>query len=168
MTFKMMSLQSNRLTIVLSYCGALPCRSLISCCLHWPYMPGVFMTLAQSAAKQTNLPTFEPDACLINHSQPGTRLTLHQDNNERSFDHPIVSVSLGIPATFLFGGEHRADPVKKCSSCTGTLLCGAVRIVGDIMGSRHSRKRLIRCLAQSVLISPSAKLSEKSSVSQRT
>lgn len=82
-------------------------------CQPWPCMPKVFMALATSAAREAGYLEFEPDACLINKYDPGARLTLHQDKNERSFDHPIVSVSLGIPATFLFGGEQRSDPVRK-------------------------------------------------------
>jgi alkylated DNA repair protein (DNA oxidative demethylase) len=91
-------------------------------CQPWPCMPDVFMTLAQSAAIEAGYPTFEPDACLINHYEPGTRLTLHQDKNERSFDYPIVSVSLGIPATFLFGGTERSDPVKKIQLLHGDVV----------------------------------------------
>ena len=53
-----------------------------------------------------------PDACLINRYEPGTRLTLHQDRDERDYAHPIVSVSLGLPATFQFGGPKRRDPVR--------------------------------------------------------
>jgi alkylated DNA repair protein (DNA oxidative demethylase) len=54
-----------------------------------------------------------PDACLINRYEPGARLSLHQDRNERDFANPIVSVSLGLPATFQFGGLKRTDPVAK-------------------------------------------------------
>jgi alkylated DNA repair protein (DNA oxidative demethylase) len=74
----------------------------------WPPMPKPFLDLAQSAAKLAGFPTFVPDACLINRYEPGARLTLHQDKNERDFNQPIVSVSLGLPAVFLFGGEERA------------------------------------------------------------
>jgi DNA oxidative demethylase len=77
---------------------------------HWPPMPDIFLKLASSAAAQTGYASFVPDACLINRYEPGTRLSLHQDRNERDFDQPIVSVSLGIPAVFLFGGMQRADP----------------------------------------------------------
>jgi alkylated DNA repair protein (DNA oxidative demethylase) len=59
------------------------------------------------------IPGFVPDACLINRYEPGARLTLHQDKNERDYSHPIVSVSLGLPATFQFGGLKRTDPVRK-------------------------------------------------------
>lgn len=81
--------------------------------LPWPAMPALFGTLARDAAAQAGFPGFEPDACLINRYAPGARLTLHQDRNERDFGAPIVSVSLGLPATFLFGGIKRADPTLK-------------------------------------------------------
>lgn len=79
----------------------------------WPPMPECFLALAASAAEQAGYPGFNPDACLINRYEPGARLSLHQDKNERDFDEPIVSVSLGLPATFQFGGFKRTDPVKK-------------------------------------------------------
>ncbi|OYW30746.1 MAG: alpha-ketoglutarate-dependent dioxygenase AlkB [Methyloversatilis sp. 12-65-5] len=81
--------------------------------LPWPAMPALFGTLASDAAAQAGFPGFEPDACLINRYAPGARLTLHQDKNERDFGAPIVSVSLGLPATFLLGGIRRTDPTLK-------------------------------------------------------
>ena len=75
--------------------------------LPWPAMPPVFMQLACDAAAQAGFVNFLPDACLINRYDPGARLTLHQDKDERDFTQPIVSVSLGLPATFLFGGLER-------------------------------------------------------------
>jgi alkylated DNA repair protein (DNA oxidative demethylase) len=78
----------------------------------WPLMPGCFLELAITAAAKADYPDFRPDACLINRYRPGARLSLHQDKNERDFANPIVSVSLGLPATFLFGGLQRNDPVK--------------------------------------------------------
>jgi alkylated DNA repair protein (DNA oxidative demethylase) len=75
----------------------------------WPRMPGVFLQLAQDAAASAGFKGFEPDACLINRYDPGARLSLHQDKNERDLGAPIVSVSLGIPAVFLFGGSQRED-----------------------------------------------------------
>lgn len=75
----------------------------------WPTMPEVFLQLAGSAAAQAGFAGFVPDACLINRYQAGDRLSLHQDRDERDFGQPIVSVSLGIPAIFLFGGLQRAD-----------------------------------------------------------
>ncbi len=75
----------------------------------WPRLPGVFADLAVRAAAEAGFGGFAPDACLINRYQPGARLSLHQDRDERDFDAPIVSVSLGLPATFLFGGPNRSD-----------------------------------------------------------
>jgi DNA oxidative demethylase len=79
----------------------------------WPAMPASFLDLAVAAAKEAGYPNFVPDACLINRYEPGARLSLHQDKNERNFANPIVSVSLGLPATFQFGGQRRNDPVRK-------------------------------------------------------
>ena len=80
---------------------------------HWPRMPASFLTLARSAAGAAGFEDFLPDACLSNRYDPGARLTLHQDRNEHDFDAPIVSVSLGIPAIFLFGGSKRADRARR-------------------------------------------------------
>jgi alkylated DNA repair protein (DNA oxidative demethylase) len=79
----------------------------------WPAMPAVFRDLAQRAAAEAGFESFEPDACLINRYAPGTRLSLHQDKDERDFTQPIVSVSLGLPAVFLFGGARRADKPRR-------------------------------------------------------
>ncbi len=76
-------------------------------------MPDVFREVAEKAAAVAGYPEFRPDACLINRYLPGTNLSLHQDRNEADFTHPIVSVSLGLPAIFLFGDLKRKDPVKK-------------------------------------------------------
>ena len=75
----------------------------------WPAMPPTFLALAQSAAAQAGFDHFAPDACLVNRYAPGTRLSLHQDRDEQDFGQPIVSVSLGLPARFLWGGLQRAD-----------------------------------------------------------
>ena len=81
--------------------------------LPWPALPDCFRELAGAAAADAGYPGFVPDACLINRYEPGARLTLHQDKNERDYSHPIVSVSLGLSATFQFGGLKRTDPVRK-------------------------------------------------------
>ncbi|MFL9879049.1 DNA oxidative demethylase AlkB [Herbaspirillum rhizosphaerae] len=79
----------------------------------WPAMPDVFVKLAVAAANAAGFDNFMPDACLINRYVPGARMSLHQDKNEGDMTQPIVSVSLGLPATFLFGGNERADkPVR--------------------------------------------------------
>jgi DNA oxidative demethylase len=75
----------------------------------WPRMPESFSRLAHDAAARTGFQEFAPDSCLINLYEPGARLSLHQDRNERDLRHPIVSVSLGLPAVFLFGGVKRSD-----------------------------------------------------------
>lgn len=79
----------------------------------WPEMPGVFLDLAAGAAARAGYDDFVPDACLINRYEPGARLSLHQDRDERDTGAPIVSVSLGLPATFLFGGLERRDPTRR-------------------------------------------------------
>ena len=63
---------------------------------HWPSMPACFAELATEAAAHAGFNGFVSDACLLNRYEPGARLSLHQDRNERTFDAPIVSVSLGI------------------------------------------------------------------------
>ncbi|HEY6356177.1 MAG TPA: DNA oxidative demethylase AlkB [Burkholderiaceae bacterium] len=80
---------------------------------RWPAMPASFLTLARRAAAEAGFRAFEPDACLVNRYEPGARLTLHQDRNERDFSQPIVSVSLGLPAVFLFGGPKRSDQTQR-------------------------------------------------------
>lgn len=75
----------------------------------WPAMPPVFLELATDAAAEAGFNEFIPDACLINRYEPGARMSLHQDKNEKDFSQPIVSVSLGMPAVFQFGGFKRAD-----------------------------------------------------------
>jgi DNA oxidative demethylase len=75
----------------------------------WPAMPPAFRELAGQAAAQGGFAGFAPDACLINRYAPGARMSLHQDKDEQDFSAPIVSVSLGLPAIFLFGGLKRSD-----------------------------------------------------------
>jgi alkylated DNA repair protein (DNA oxidative demethylase) len=85
-------------------------------------MPEVFSALATRAAAQAGFERFAPDACLVNRYEPGTRLSLHQDKDERDFGTPIVSVSLGIPAVFLFGGENRSDKQKRVPLAHGDVV----------------------------------------------
>ena len=77
--------------------------------IPWPVMPDSFQQLAKLAALDAGFNDFEPDACLINQYQVGASMGLHQDKNELDFSQPIVSVSLGIPAVFQFGGLLRSD-----------------------------------------------------------
>jgi alkylated DNA repair protein (DNA oxidative demethylase) len=76
-------------------------------------MPDAFAGFARKAAQAAGFEDFEPDACLVNKYVPGARLALHQDKDERDYFAPIVSVSLGMDATFLFGGHTRSQPVVK-------------------------------------------------------
>jgi DNA oxidative demethylase len=80
---------------------------------NWPTMPAAFFDLARNSATEAGFADFVPDACLINRYEPGAKLSLHQDKDERDFSKPIVSVSLGAPATFLFGGMNRADKTTR-------------------------------------------------------
>ncbi len=88
----------------------------------WPAMPDVFWQLANTAASAAGFANFAPDACLINRYVQGTKMSLHQDKNERDFSAPIVSVSLGVPAIFMFGGDQRSDPVSHLQLVHGDVL----------------------------------------------
>lgn len=80
---------------------------------RWPAMPPLFRQLAVTCAREAGFNGFNPDACLLNCYQPGAKLTLHQDKDERDLRQPIVSVSLGLPAIFLFGGFERGDACQR-------------------------------------------------------
>jgi alkylated DNA repair protein (DNA oxidative demethylase) len=88
----------------------------------WPEMPAPLRELAASAAVAGGFAAFVPDACLINLYRPRTRLSLHQDKDERDFTAPIVSVSLGLPATFLFGGPRRAQRPERHGLAHGDIV----------------------------------------------
>ena len=85
----------------------------------WPPMPAVFLELATTAARKAGFGKFVPDACLINRYETGAKLSLHQDKDEADFAAPIVSVSLGLPATFLFGGLRRGDRPRRIRLASG-------------------------------------------------
>jgi alkylated DNA repair protein (DNA oxidative demethylase) len=88
----------------------------------WPAMPETFAGLAAEAAAEAGFPGFRTDACLVNRYAPGARLSLHQDRNERDFEQPIVSVSLGLPAIFLWGGKARSDKVRRVALLHGDVV----------------------------------------------
>jgi len=96
----------------------------------WPAMPAVFIALAERAAATAGFNGFAPDACLINRYAPGTRLSLHQDRDEQDMRQPIVSVSLGLPAVFLFGGLARSDKPQRVALQHGDVVVwgGASRL----------------------------------------
>ena len=79
----------------------------------WPAMPACFLSLATNAAAEAGFPGFLPDACLINQYETGAKLSLHQDKDEQDLSAPIVSVSLGVPAVFLFGGLDRGEKAQR-------------------------------------------------------
>ena len=97
----------------------------------WPPIPAMFRRLAESAAGAAGYPGFEPDACLMNLYEPGARLSLHRDENERDLTAPIVSVSLGLPAVFLFGGHQRGDQPRRIALESGDVVVwgGPLRLV---------------------------------------
>ncbi len=124
-----------RMSVAISNCGALgwvsdrrgyryaPLDPLSQ--QPWPAMPEVFAALAASAAAQAGYRNFVPDAALVNRYALGAQVSLHQDRNEQDFRQPIVSISLGLPATFLFGGEQRSDKTRRIG-----LLHGDVAVWG--------------------------------------
>jgi DNA oxidative demethylase len=89
---------------------------------RWPPMPDAFADLAVRAAARAGFDGFAPDACLVNRYEAGSRLSLHQDRNERDLEAPIVSVSLGLPAVFLFGGSRRADAPRRIPLAHGDVV----------------------------------------------
>jgi alkylated DNA repair protein (DNA oxidative demethylase) len=98
--------------------------------IAWPAMPESFRRLARGAAAAAGYADFDPDACLINRYEPGARLTMHQDKNEIDYEAPIVSVSLGLPAVFLFGGSTRKERPRRMKLESGDVVVwgGATRL----------------------------------------
>lgn len=88
----------------------------------WPALPESFLQMARDAAAAAGYDAFVPDACLVNRYEPGARLSLHQDRDERDYGAPIVSVSLGLPAVFLFGGAERSDRTRRVSLVHGDVV----------------------------------------------
>jgi alkylated DNA repair protein (DNA oxidative demethylase) len=120
------------MSVAMSNCGALgwvsdgrgyrytPCDPVSG--RPWPAMPGSLARLAQEGAARAGFADFSPDACLINRYEPGARMSLHQDRDEKDFTQPIVSASLGLPATFVLGGAARRDPVMRIGLEHGDVL----------------------------------------------
>lgn len=88
----------------------------------WPPMPAMFRDLAMRAATNGGFENFIPDACLINRYIPGAKMTLHSDADERDFSAPIVSVSLGLPAVFQWGGAKRGDKITRLPLTSGDVV----------------------------------------------
>jgi DNA oxidative demethylase len=117
--------------------------------IPWPAMPPAFRRLATTAGAAAGYP-FEPDACLINRYDPGCKLSLHQDRDENDFTAPIVSVSLGLPAVFLFGSTKRSGPVKRMRLDSGDVVVwgGTSRLafhgVGPLKDGEHELTGRVR------------------------
>ena len=111
----------------------------------WPAMPGAFLDLAARAASEAGFPRYDPDACLVNRYLAGAKLGLHQDRDEKDAWAPIVSVSLGLPAAFLWGGKRRSDPVRRLRLENGDVaVWGGPARASSITESRRSRMGSIR------------------------
>ena len=88
----------------------------------WPALPVTFLNIATRAAAQAGFANYDPDACLVNRYNAGAKLSLHQDRDEKDAWAPIVSVSLGLPAVFLWGGQRRSDPVRRLHLESGDIV----------------------------------------------
>ena len=120
---QMITPSGHRMSVAMTNCGALGWISdragycYVSCDPQsgrpWPPMPRLFQQLAQAAAARAGFPDFQPDAGLINRYGPAARMSLHRDQDERDLTAPIVSVSLGLPAVFLWGGLKRQEPTQR-------------------------------------------------------
>jgi alkylated DNA repair protein (DNA oxidative demethylase) len=113
--------------------------------LPWPSMPAMFADLAHEAAERAGFKDFHADSCLINQYVPGAKMSLHQDKDEKGYAAPIVSLSLGLPAMFLFGGFERSDKSQRIPLLHGDMVVwgGVDRLryhgVLPIKPGRHSR-----------------------------
>ena len=90
--------------------------------LPWPDLPPVFASLAREAAQEAGFSDFKADSCLINRYIPGAKMSLHQDKDENAYTAPIVSLSLGLPAMFLFGGFTRSDKPQRIPLLHGDMV----------------------------------------------
>ena len=122
----------HRMSVAMTNCGALGwvsdrCGYRYERCdpdsaRPWPAMPTCFRELAADAARAAGHGRYAPDVCLVNRYAPGSRLTLHQDRDERGLAAPIVSVSFGLPATFLLGGLRRSDRTRRVELTHGDVV----------------------------------------------
>jgi len=111
----------------------------------WPTLPDAFLSIAVKAAAEAGFADYDPDACLINRYVVGSKLSLHRDRDENDAWAPIVSVSLGLPAVFLWGGKRRSDPVRRLRLESGDVAVwgGPARFVyhgvGPLRAGQHPR-----------------------------
>jgi alkylated DNA repair protein (DNA oxidative demethylase) len=110
----------------------------------WPQMPALFRDVAVRAAAAAGFARFDPDVCLMNRYAPGARMGLHQDRDEADFSAPIVSVSLGLPAVFLWGGAQRTGPTTRLPLASGDVLVWGARErlyfhgIGPVKAGHHA------------------------------
>lgn len=90
--------------------------------LPWPELPPVLADLAEAAAQEAGFSDFKADSCLINRYIPGAKMSSHQDKDENAYAAPIVSLSLGLPAMFLFGGFARGDKSQRIPLLHGDMV----------------------------------------------
>jgi alkylated DNA repair protein (DNA oxidative demethylase) len=129
---RMMTPGGRQMSVAMSNCGALGWVTdragyrYVACDPEsgrpWPPMPVDFLALAQRAATEAGYPDFRPDGCLVNRYEPGARMSLHQDKDEQDLGAPIVSVSLGLPALFLWGGDKRAERPRRLRLESGDVI----------------------------------------------
>lgn len=122
----------KRMSVAMTNCGALGWtsdRRGYRYCDHdpvsgerWPAMPAAFIRIAATAAAAAGFAGFAPDACLVNRYDVGARMALHQDRDERDLQAPILSVSLGLPVVFLFGGARRQDAARRIALAHGDVV----------------------------------------------
>ena len=110
----------------------------------WPAMPPALSRLAAEAAGEGGFKDFAPDVCLINRYEPGARMSLHQDKDELDFAAPIVSVSLGLPAIFLFGGSKRSDRPRRFRLQHGDVVVWGGAVAPVLPRRRPARRRRAR------------------------
>ena len=130
--FRLMSARGYPMSVAMSNCGTVGWvtdemgyrydSTDPKTAMSWPVMPSSFRDRAAAAAAAAGFEGFEPDACLLSRYVPGARLSLHQDKDERDLESPIVSISLGLPAVFLFGGLRRSDRPRRVPLAHGDVV----------------------------------------------
>jgi alkylated DNA repair protein (DNA oxidative demethylase) len=104
----------------------------------WPAMPPSFRVLAVEAAAAGGFDGFEPDCCLVNRYLVGAQMGAHRDFDELDLRHPIVSVSIGLPALFLWYGATRRGPALRVPLADGDV----VVFGGSARAGYHGVRRL--------------------------
>ena len=130
--FRLMSARGYPMSVAMSNCGSVGWVTDVNgyrydsidpqTAMNWPAMPASLRELGAAAAVSAGFEDFVPDACLLSRYAPGARLSLHQDKDERDLESPIVSISLGLPAVFLFGGLRRSDRPRRVPLAHGDVV----------------------------------------------